>query len=65
PIFNGELRELPDGTATVRALLDEVRYSFPLLIVRVNGSLVERGAYSRAPVSDGDEVEVYHLVSGG
>ncbi|HUW42336.1 MAG TPA: sulfur carrier protein ThiS [Rectinemataceae bacterium] len=62
---NGEFRELPEGTATVRALLDELRYSFPLLIVRVNGSLVERGAYSQAPLSEGDDVDVYHLVSGG
>ena len=62
---NGESRELPEGTATIRDLLDALRFSFPLLIVRVNGRLVERGAYAATHVSEGDEVDVYHLVSGG
>jgi len=62
---NGEVRELPEGTATVRALLDAMRYSFPLLIVRVNGRLVERASYASEPIAAGDLVDVYHLVSGG
>lgn len=62
---NGEARRLPEGTATVRVLLGELRYSFPLLIVRVNGRLVEREAYAEAPVVEGDDIDVYHLVSGG
>lgn len=62
---NGESRELPEGTATVRALLDALRFSFPLIIVRVNGRLVERGVYASMHISEGDDVDVYHLVSGG
>ncbi|HTX72053.1 MAG TPA: sulfur carrier protein ThiS [Rectinemataceae bacterium] len=62
---NGETRTLPDGGATVRSLLDALRYSFPLLIVRVNGTLVERSQYANQAVGEGDTVDVYHLVSGG
>jgi sulfur carrier protein len=65
---NGELREipeLPEAAPTVRTILDALRYSFPLLIVRVNGRLVDREAYAKMPVSEGDDVVVYHLVAGG
>ncbi|MDP3179870.1 MAG: sulfur carrier protein ThiS [Spirochaetaceae bacterium] len=62
---NGEERELPEGATTVRAVLDCLRYSFPLLVVRVNGKLVERGAYEAAAVAEGDVLDLYHLVSGG
>jgi sulfur carrier protein len=59
-------REMPwtDGT-TVAALLKEAGFVFPLLVVRVNGALVERGEYGRCAVSDGDSIEVVHLMSGG
>jgi sulfur carrier protein len=62
---NGEDREVAAGTATVRALLAEMRYSFPLIVVRVNGRHVERADYESAAVAEGDHVDIYHLVSGG
>jgi sulfur carrier protein len=62
---NGEPRDLPDGATTLRAVLDCLRYSFPLQIARVNGRLVERGSYESAPISEGDVLDLYHLVSGG
>lgn len=62
---NGEERELGDGTATIAALLTELRYSFPLLIIRINGELIPRENYSNAAIATGDDVDIYHLVSGG
>lgn len=50
---------------TVREVLEERRYSFPLLVVRIDGGLVPRGAYDETPVPDGAEVDVMHLMSGG
>lgn len=50
---------------TVRDVLRERGYVFPLLIVRIDGRLVERTAYDTTPVPDGSEVDVLHLMSGG
>jgi sulfur carrier protein len=50
---------------TVADILARKRWSFPLVIVKVNGEVVERSAYAERVVNDGDEVEAYHLVSGG
>ncbi len=63
-IVNGEPMEWRMGM-TVRDVLRERGYVFPLLIVRIDGRLVERTAYDTTPVPDGSEVDVLHLMSGG
>jgi thiamine biosynthesis protein ThiS len=63
--LNGERTEVPSEATTVEALLKSLRYTFPLIIVKVNGTLVERASYGNARVGEGDDVETYHLVSGG
>jgi len=50
---------------TVRSLLGKCGYSFPLIIVKINGMLVPRREFERHPVADGDRVEAIHLMSGG
>jgi sulfur carrier protein len=63
--LNGEEIEQSGDQATVSELLAARRYSFPLIVVKVNGVLVPRDAYGSASVKEGDEVDAYHLVSGG
>ena len=50
---------------TIDKLLEEVRYSFPLIIVKVNNRLIKKENYKAAVVKDGDTVDVIHLVGGG
>jgi thiamine biosynthesis protein ThiS len=57
--------EHPEETLTVRQLLERKGWNFPLLIVQVNGVLVERADYETTAVRDGCEVDLHHLVSGG
>ncbi|HUX37382.1 MAG TPA: sulfur carrier protein ThiS [Rectinemataceae bacterium] len=61
--FSEETHE-EDGLS-VASLIAKKRWSFPLIIARVNGELVEREDYATTSLVDGDEVELYHLVSGG
>jgi sulfur carrier protein len=61
---NGEPLEWSPGK-TVRDVIREMNYRFPLLIVRIDGRLVPRGSYDSALVPDGAEVDVIHLMSGG
>ena len=62
--LNGKQTPWAEG-ATVAAVLRDAGFVFPLLVVRVNGALVDRGDYGRTAVADGDAVEVVHLMSGG
>jgi thiamine biosynthesis protein ThiS len=52
-------------TLSVRELLNEMNFTFPLIVVKVNGHLVRKEEYERIFVGDGDNVEAIHLISGG
>ncbi len=50
---------------TVQNLLDELGYTYPHLVVSVDGNLVRHDAYSETPVPDGADVRAIHLMAGG
>jgi sulfur carrier protein len=50
---------------TVTRLLEQLRFSFPLIIVSVDGVLVPKDEYATRQVPDGAQVKVLHLVAGG
>lgn len=50
---------------SVRELLDMMTFTFPMIVVKVNGQLVRKEDYERVFVGDGDNVEAIHLISGG
>lgn len=64
-IINGVAEELQPSEPTVAGLLAAKRWSFPLIVVKVNGKPVQRNAWTTTAVSEGDVVEAVHLMSGG
>ena len=50
---------------TVQDVLDELKFSFRMIAVRVNGMVVLRPDYATTSVPDGAEVQALHLISGG
>jgi thiamine biosynthesis protein ThiS len=63
-IVNGTAMDWEEGM-TVRRLLQIKRYSFGMLVIRINGTLVKKADYDSTPVPPGADVMVYHLMSGG
>ena len=53
------------GGMTVARLLGRLRFSFPLIIVSIDGVLVPKGEYATRQVPDGAEVKVLHMTAGG
>jgi sulfur carrier protein len=53
------------NSLTVNQLLQLKNYTFKMLIVKINGSLVQKGDYDTAVIHEGDDVSVLHLISGG
>lgn len=64
-ILNNRPEAIEAEQLTVRELLDYKRFTFRLLVVKVNGKLVRKEQYEEAMICDGDHVTVLHLVSGG
>jgi sulfur carrier protein len=61
---NGDPHPHRDGL-TVEELLDELRFTYPLKTVLVDGRRVPRDAYAGTVLDDGAEVKVLHLMAGG
>jgi thiamine biosynthesis protein ThiS len=50
---------------TINELLKEKKFTFKMLVIKVNGKLVRKSDFDSTKVRDGDEVMVLHLISGG
>jgi thiamine biosynthesis protein ThiS len=49
----------------VSDLLQRMKYTFPLIIVKIDGKLVKRDQYKETIIPDNAEIKVIHLISGG
>ena len=63
-VVNGEPMEWKEGM-TVRDVINEKRYVFPLLAVWIDNSAVPRDHFATTPVPDGANVQIIHMISGG
>jgi len=63
-LVNGEKFPWYEGI-TVRDVIREKNYIFPLLVVRINGELVRRSEYDSATIPDNASLDIIHLISGG
>ena len=53
------------ATLTVRDVLVAMKYTFPHVVVSINGTLVPHDAYDTTHVPDQADVRVVHLLAGG
>ncbi len=63
--LNNRPEELPYPSLTVAELLKVKKFSFKLLVIKINGKLVKKEDYNTATIAGGDDVTVLHLISGG
>jgi sulfur carrier protein len=63
--LNNEPLTVEGDSITVARLLELKKYTFRLRIVKINGRLISRDSYDNEVVSNGDNVSVIYLMSGG
>ncbi len=61
--LNGKEREVGE-VATVEALIQSLGIH-RMIVVEHNGVILERDAYARAVLHDGDVLEIAHFTGGG
>ena len=54
-----------EASMTIQDVLDRRKYTFPLIVVKVDGEVVRTEQYASYQVPDGADVKVIHLISGG
>lgn len=50
---------------TISELLIIKKYSFKMLVIKVNDKLINKENYESIIINDGDKVDIIHLMSGG
>ena len=50
---------------TVNDLLKRVRYTFPLVVVKIDDKVVPKDTFSERTIPDNSKIAVIHMISGG
>ena len=50
---------------TVRDALTMMNYTFPMLVIKLNGQLVKKQDYDLTYIPENADLKVIHLISGG
>ena len=50
---------------TVRDLIKELNFTFPMLVVTVNGKVVMKDQWDTYQVQENDNVRILHMIAGG
>ncbi len=64
-IINNKQEEFDQNSMTVRQLLNQKKFTFSMLVVKLNKKLIKKEDYDSVIIRDGDDVSVLHLMSGG
>ena len=50
---------------SITQLLKRMNYTFPLVVVKIDGQVIPKAKYPETIVPDDSNIEVIHLISGG
>jgi thiamine biosynthesis protein ThiS len=64
-ILNNKEESFDGEQLTINELLQLKKFTFKMLVIKVNNQLVKKVDYDSAMVKEGDDVMVLHLISGG
>jgi len=64
-ILNNREEIFDEDTLTFEELFLIKKFSFKMLVTKLNGNLIKKEDRGTTQIHDGDDVTVLHLVSGG
>jgi len=50
---------------SVTKLLKRMKYTFPLVVVKINNEIVLRSDFKKRVIPDNSNIDVIHMISGG
>ncbi len=64
-LLNNRKESIDKDEITLAELIEYKKFTFKLLVTKVNGHLIKKDVRSKSIIRDGDEVLVLHMISGG
>lgn len=62
--INGKKMQWEEGM-TVEILLKKMNYTFPKIVVRVNGTVIDKDRWPDYHIPEHAVVQAHHLIAGG
>ncbi len=63
--LNNRPQFFEEESLTIAEILKLKKFSFKMLVIKVNGKLIKKNECATQEVVDGDDVQIIHLISGG
>ena len=64
-ILNGKQVELAADIVSISRLLSAYQLREKIVVVELNGEIIDRSRYETQAIADGDRIEIVHFVGGG
>ena len=64
-ILNNKEENIDKSTINIVELKELKKFTFPKIIVKVNGTIIEPADYESTYLGEGDDVVLLHLLAGG
>ena len=64
-VLNNREEVFDNNQHTISEIFEIMNFTFPRVIVKLNGKLIKKLQYPETIVIEGDNLEVIHLISGG
>ncbi len=63
-ILNNDKYQCKENS-TIQKIIDENNFVYKLLVVKLNGEVIEDYLWQQTTVSEGDDLQILHLFGGG
>ncbi|PKP18137.1 MAG: thiamine biosynthesis protein ThiS [Bacteroidetes bacterium HGW-Bacteroidetes-21] len=64
-ILNNNVEEFEGDKLSVSRIMEIKKFTFKMLVVKLNGAIVYKNDFDTTLVQDGDNLTILHLISGG
>jgi thiamine biosynthesis protein ThiS len=64
-LLNNREEEFLDESISINEMLILKKFSYKLRIIKVNGKLISKEKYDTTFISEGDDIQMLYLMSGG
>jgi len=64
-LLNNRQEEFDSDSISVSEMLLVKKFSFKMRIIKINGLLISKDKYDSTIIHDGDDVQMFYLMSGG
>ncbi len=63
--LNNRAEEFESESLSIAEILIEKNFIFKMLVIKLNNKFVEKTDYSETFVTENDDLQIIHLISGG